>query len=551
MRTVLNTLILALALLTSWTGYARTTATVSQNQVTQNEVFQLTISTDQDVDRDAVDFKQLKSQFMVSQPSFGHSISIINGSRSNKSEWRVTLATNQLGVVTIPSFQIKGEKTQPVAIQVVKDVSSPKTKDLVQIQTHIDKSTLYPNESTLMHVKLIIKADTRAMQDPKITPPSADGVSLEAASEPDQSQQVINGISATVLTQSFRITATNPGKHSVKEPQFQSSMYYRDVRGNTKILPLVTQPKTFTINVMAKPQQYQGTWLPTSSLSLTDDWLGANNKPISDNPIKLDVGDSLTRIIHLEVNGVGQDRIPDIALNYPKSLRVYPEKPSYKTLPNGNMEMTLKQVIIASAPGQYTLPGVTLNWWDTTAQKQRKSFLQAKDIVVTGSPVTQPQKPELTKEAPVQESAAPKIITKTVTDSGYWPYLTGLFAILWLLTLLLFILKLKKQATTKESTLEEKNKGDSQQTTFDALKAAINDKDGINIQRLYTLWKSEQGYVGDDANELDNAIADLLAQLYSRDSSAYQPDNVLSLLKRFAKMKKHNREKKSFKLPKM
>lgn len=548
MRQLLSAfLISCVMLLTSGAALARTTATVNTNQITQNEIFQLTISTDQDADRDAVNFDKLKDQFVVSQPSFGHSINIINGQRSNKSEWTVTLATNKLGVVTIPSFDVNGEKTQPIALQVIRDNTAPQTSNLVEIQTHIDKQTLYPNESTLMHVKLLIKADTRRMQNPKITPPTAKGVSLEAATEPDQSQQVINGINTTVLTQSFRITATTPGRHSVTEPKFQSSMYYRDFRGNTKIIPLMTTPKVFTIQVLSKPTQYKGTWLPTSDLMLSEQWLDSQNRPVTDNPITLNVGDSLTRIIHLTVQGVAQDRIPDIALNYPQNLRVYPEKPSYKTLANGALEMTLKQVIIGSDPGKYSLPGVTINWWDTDSQKQRTSFLAAKDLTVKGDKMNVPAAQSVVPAAPQPPEPQPKPQIKVVSDSGFWPYLTALFAVLWIATSIALVIS-RKRALPTDTVEKPRTKSVS---VLDNLKTAIKEKDGINIQRYYSLWKSEQHYVGDDVAELDTAIASLLSQLYAENPDDYQPKSVLTLLKKWNKKPSSARKKKTFNLPKM
>lgn len=537
-------------LLISGATLARTTATVTKNQITQNEIFQLTIATDQDADRDAINFDRLNDNFIVGQPSFGHSINIINGHRSNKSEWTVTLATNKLGVVTIPSFDVNGETTQPIALQVVRDVTSPQTNNLVEIQTHITKQTLYPNESTLIHVKLLIKADTRRMQNPQITPPIANGVNLESASEPNQTQQVINGINTTVLTQDFRITATKPGSFTVTEPKFQSSMYYRDYSGSTKIIPLITTPKVFNIKVLDKPKDFQGTWLPTASLKLTEDWLNSQNISVSDDPITLNVGDSLTRIIHLTVRGVAQERVPDIALDYPQNLRVYPEKPSYKNLANGDLEMTLKQVIIASEPGKYKLPGVVINWWDTTTQKQRKSLLTAKDLTVKGNKASAPVAQSVVPTPPKENSATPVAPTtqiKVVTDAGFWPYLTALFSVLWLATLMAFLFK-RKSSAPSESKSSEQAKDIS---PIDALKSAITEKDGINIQRHYALWKAQQHYVGNDVVELDNAISSLLSQLYAKNPDDYQPKAVLTLLKKWNKNSSKADKKQKFNLPKM
>jgi len=533
---------------------AQTTATVNKNQVTQNEVFQLTISTDQDVDRDSVNFDILNKYFLVSQPNFSNSVNIINGNRTNKSKWTITLTTNKLGVVTIPRFTIHGEHTQPIAIQVIRDNYSPHTSDLVQIHTRIENTTLYPNESTLMHVQLTIKADTRQMQNPQITPPSAQGVNLEAASKPDQTQHVINGINTTILSQDFRITATKSGQYTVTEPQFHSSMYYRDIRGNTKLIPLITQPKTFNIQVMTKPKGYHGIWLPTSSLHLTEEWLGSQNQSLKQSPIILNVGDSLTRIIHLTVRGVSQERIPDIHLNYPENLRVYPEKPNYKTLSNGDLEMTLKQVIIASNPGKYTLPNVAVNWWNTTIQKQRKSLLSSKLLEVKGSLSTSPAVQSVLPIPP--KSPATKIQTKIVYDSGYWPYLTALFAILWGLTTIIFMIRKKTIISDAVNSSNSESESESEKSipTINALETAITKRDGINIQRYYVIWKDEHNYSNDnEIKVLDDEISNLLSKLYAKNPEEYQSKTLITRLRKANNISKSNKKRteKSFKLPKL
>ncbi|MCE7631027.1 BatD family protein, partial [Vibrio fluvialis] len=174
-------------------------ASVSKNKVAKNEVFQLTVVSDQKASGDDIDFSVLDKDFFMSRPSFSSSVNIINGSRSNRSEWTVSLAANRLGVVTIPSFELNGARTQPIALQVTQDEQAPNSDDLVEVRSQLSRSTLYPSESALFKARLIIKADPRRLQDPKIAPPSVDGMELKAASEPNQYQTVMDGIQVTVV----------------------------------------------------------------------------------------------------------------------------------------------------------------------------------------------------------------------------------------------------------------------------------------------------------------------------------------------------------------
>ncbi|MEI8630961.1 BatD family protein [Vibrio sp. PP-XX7] len=161
---------LLIGLLISLTSHAATYATVSKNKVTRNELFRLQIITDQKASSDDLDLTTLNKDFYVDRPSFGTSVNIINGSRSVHSQWDVSIAATRSGIVTIPSFTINGQKTQPIAIQVGNDATLPRDHDIVEIDSTLDKSTLYPNESTLFHFKLLFKTDPSYLQDSEIIP---------------------------------------------------------------------------------------------------------------------------------------------------------------------------------------------------------------------------------------------------------------------------------------------------------------------------------------------------------------------------------------------
>ena len=91
-------------------------ATVSKNKVVKNEVFQLRIVVDKKVSSDALDFSSLEQDFYLGRPSFGSSVNIINGDRSTRSEWNITLAPQRLGVATIPAFTLDGASSKPIEI---------------------------------------------------------------------------------------------------------------------------------------------------------------------------------------------------------------------------------------------------------------------------------------------------------------------------------------------------------------------------------------------------------------------------------------------------
>ncbi|MBY7960155.1 BatD family protein [Vibrio fluvialis] len=513
-------------------------ASVSKNKVAKNEVFQLTVVSDQKASGDDIDFSVLDNDFFMSRPSFSSSVNIINGSRSNRSEWTVSLAANRLGVVTIPSFELNGARTQPIALQVTQDEQAPNSDDLVEVRSQLSRSTLYPSESALFKARLIIKADPRRLQDPKIAPPSVDGMELKAASEPNQYQTVMDGIQVTVVDQDFRITASEAGDFTLTEPSFKGALIYgSSYSGSTRILPLQTTPKTYTLHVDPKPTDYQGTWLPTSKLTLSEQWLDSQGKAISGRHFATKVGDSITREVTVQVTGLTQEQLPNISLSYPDSVRVYDEKPQFATLDNGDVAMTLKQVLIPRQSGDIALPKVTMQWWDTVTKAQKNTTADGLTLsVAAGDPGT------VTASTPLPATPA-QVQTTTVNDAGFWPYLTALFALLWLATLgLAWRWKSSPGKAAPQSSAQP-----VADTPYEQLQQALNRVDGIAISRALNVWMQHVTLTDAETAQLTLALHELNQSLYGALPGNYNSNDLKRLTK--AIHKQQPKRKKQVKSP--
>lgn len=514
-------------------------ASVSKNKVAKNEVFQLKVVSEDKASSDDIDFSPLDKDFFMSRPSFGSSINIINGTRTNRSEWTVSLAANQIGTVTIPSFELNGEKTQPITIQVSNDETAPGSDDLVEVRSQLSRSTLYPNESALLKARLIIKADPRRLQDPQIAPPKVDGMELKAAGEPNQYQTVMDGIEVTVVDQDFRVTATKAGKFTLSEPSLTGTLVYgSSFNGSTRIIPLNTTPKTYTITVEPKPDNYQGNWLPTSLLTLKERWLDSNSQPIESSRYVTKVGDSISREITVQVTGLSPEQLPDLKLNYPDSVRVYDEKPVFDTLDNGDVTMTVKQVLIPRQSGEVTLPAVAVNWWDTVRKQQQTT---------TGAGLTLTVKPgdnpAVVGATPTPAPTAPaEVQTVTVKDPGYWPYLTALFALLWIVCFVMLLWQMRKPG----KPAPEAPTG-AASSNYQQLQQALQGNDGIALSHALKRWQAEVVTTDQEQAQLQLALSELNQALYSANPGSYSSRELAQLTKRIEQQQ--NKRKKQVKDP--
>lgn len=508
-------------------------ATVSKNKVVKNEVFQLRIVVDKKVSSDALDFSSLEQDFYLGRPSFGSSVNIINGDRSTRSEWNITLAPQRLGVATIPAFTLDDASSKPIEIQVSVDSNEPKISDLIEVQSQLSKSQLYPNESATLTTRLIVKADPRRLQNPNVIPPKAQGISLVALGEPKQYQSVLDGVEVTVLDQSYRVTADAAGEFTLSGIGFKGSVVYGDDRtGTTKLVSANTPAKQFTIKVKPIPADYKGKWLPAASLSLSQQWQDSNGEHIdASTAYSTRVGESITREINLDIQGLAAERFPEIKVNYPSSVRVYQEKPKFSELASGVTRMTIKQVIIAEQQGEVKLNDIKLNWWNSSDSSAQESVLSGLSLDVAPASVL--------NNEPVSSPVTSQPTTKTVTlyDAGYWPYLTATFAVLWLATLVLLLRKRQKSPQINTQVPQTS-------TTADKLVNALKEDDKVKASFLVRIWLDEQSFISSDLKQkIDKQVAEMNQSQYSNSSQNWQANELISLIKQAEKRTGSSRHK--------
>ncbi|MGC9491148.1 BatD family protein [Vibrio genomosp. F10] len=522
---------------------ANVMASVSSNSVTKNEVFQLKIVADERVSQDDIDLSVLEKDFFMGRPSFGTSINIINGNKNTRSEWNVSLAAQKLGTLTIPSFTIAGAKTQPINIQVKMDKNQPEASDFIELQTSLSRETLYPKESALLNFRLIIKADPRRLQNAHIIQPTVDGMSIELAGEPNQYQSVLDGVEVTIVDQQYRIEASNSGEYNVVGPAFTGTVIHgNDRTGTTQMINADTPAERFALSVLPIPDNYSGEWLPTNELVLEQQWLdedgqlidtpstwNASNAQNSVSTLKTKVGNALTRIVTLKIEGLNPNQFPNLSVDYPTSFRVYDEKPQFSQDESGNTVMTLKQVLIPQTVADEQLSDISIHWWNSRQHQQQTAQVPGLKISVTEANNTN------TSEVITPAAELPKTVS-IVYDRGIWPYLTVLFAVLWVVSLGV-IIRMKKQANQAEHRNDNVAVSDS--SNLEALKQAIDTRDAIKSQFYLSRWLQEQGSLTEDESEsiehYSSKLGSAYAQINHQEISKEEYKTLFSLMKKIEK----------------
>ncbi|MFA0677105.1 BatD family protein [Vibrio sp. 10N.222.51.A6] len=518
---------------------ATAVASVSQNSVTKDEVFLLRVATDEKVSSGALDLTFLQKNFYVGTPSFGSSMRIINGSRTVSSEWNITLAPLRLGRLEIPSFDIEGAKTKPITINVSVNKAAPKQSDMAEFQLNLSKDSLYPQEVAELDVKLIIKADPRRLQDPQISLPNSSNLDVEPIGESKQFQDVINGQEVTVVQQSFHISSQQAGQFQLQGPKLTGAVVYSTNNSSTtRLFQLDTPVETLDVTVNPVPKGYQGEWLPTSNFKLIQKWsdsqgnelTGSNALGGDKQNIEMEAGDSLTRTITMTASNLTQHQLPKLNITYPKSVRVYEEKPQFGTTQSGDAVVVYKQILIPKEAGNISLPDVSQAWFNTDTQSEQTTKALGLKLSVQASERATSSMPPPAIEAPAQQ-ASPTIVT--VENPGMWPYLTAL--LLWLISSAFAFYFWSRRATAVRS----KQKDERQSDTAEALIAALKMKDGVKTRTLFEQWKTENPDLSDETLEtIEAELTKLNQSLYAEDDSLSQPWEPTEAIKAVKKPKR-------------
>lgn len=386
-------LLLTLLSLPAW---ADVNAELSDYQISDGESVQLTLTRDS---RGGArpDLSPLEKDFQVLSTSSGTSMQIINGQVSTKTQLTLTLMPRHSGTLQVPSIDWNGEKSPSLVLVVSDSGSSNSSNDQggsnvsagaqqhVFLRSTVDTPSPYVQGAVVLTVRLY--AD-RPLYQASLTAPTSDDAMIESFGKDEQSQQVVNGHSYTVVERQYLVTPQKSGKITLKGPVLDAQIAARDDNSlsdlfgsmMTQTRPLQLRGDDVSLSVRPRPDSWTGRdWLAADEVSLTESW-----DPDGDS---VHVGEPLTRHLTLNAVGVTGDALPDLAamMPVPDGVKAYPDQADTNSGVQNGRPTGLKTqniALIPSRPGKLLLPEMTLSWWDVNADKQRQVTLPAHTITV-------------------------------------------------------------------------------------------------------------------------------------------------------------------------
>ncbi len=532
-----KTALLLLTFLTApYTWAANAIATVSTTEVALDEPFQLKIQIDESLSNSDLNISALDKDFLYGRPSVSNSTSIINGKATRDTSWVLTLIAKKEGTFTIPAFDLKGSKTDPIEIRVSASAEQKAKDQNIQVKGNLNTDEGYIGESFIYSLTLMI--GTR-VDNSNLLPPQGEGLTIEQLGEDVRSENIINGRRYIVINRQYSVTPTQSGELTIEGGVLTGTELKTNRWNNVLGVPFEQASPPLSLHIKPKPENYQGLWLPTPSLKLSQRF---ENESIEVNQ-SLKVGEPINRELTLSIKNIAQSAMPDLNITYPDTVRVYSDKPIY-SMDGSNRIMTVKQVIIPREAGKIELPPVSIKWFNTQTEQEEVSSLDGITLDVKAEETSTPWVDN-------QHILLPELQTKTdiikETDAGFWPGLSAFFAALWLITLG-FYFKQKKSAQPLANKLVEKT-----DESLSLLIQAVKEKDFVATSTYYRLW-NKNGLTPQLRKDIELEINTMMASRYSEKhngvthkQTTWQATHLIKLLTKASKSETQTKTASSLK----
>ena len=401
-------------------------ASVDRATIRTNESFTFVLRAEGPV-RGEPETAPLATQFDILNAMSSRRIGIVNARATEVTEWQYQLMPKSPGDFTIPALRLGDRLSNSVNVRVLQPDSSATAAADVFMELTADPDVVYAQSQVLFTLRLYVAVTTGRAT---LTAPETTGVEAIVEKLGEDSAYVTSrgGRSFKVRERRYAIFPQQPGSLTIGPVTFEAMVipdrgFSRVQRFRSDVLELDVKP------AVAPPTSLEGAaWLPAQKVTLAEQW----SDPTSD----VAVGIPRTRTIVVEGVGLLETQLPEIPLGSQPGVRQYADQPELErevTTDGLKSRRSVSYAVIAQTPGDITLAGVRLPWWNVNTQRWEVAELPSRALTVTPAADAAEPLPAVTEDtvaAPGPEAARER--------SSYWPWVSGILAAAWLLTLTLW-----------------------------------------------------------------------------------------------------------------
>lgn len=538
-RTLLSLLLFVFTAIFWQQSAAAPTANIDRSVIAIDESFTLSIRINETSIKTGPELSSLETDFHVLANSQSSRHMLKNGRSESWTEWTISLIPKRQGQLSIPAIAINGQYTQAISINVLAAVPQARGElRPIYLESEIDKDTVYVQQQLIYTLRIY---QSIQLDNMNITEPEFDDAAMEKL-EQNTFQRRIQNTPYRVHELRYAIFPQKTGELIIPELVFTAnetvsrrSMFTLPGQGR----PIRKSSQQHSVQVVSSPDSFPGdTWLPAKSLQVTESWSG--------NPDDIRVGDSITRTVTINADGLLHTQLPPY--NFPSldGARFYPDKGKGETTATNQGVISTRidsAAIIPTKAGTIELPEIRISWWDINQNKLQQALIPASKLTVKSALIdNQSSGTPLAIDHSNSEQLAANPVNTSTNNNIMWRLIAVLLALLWLITLLQWWRLKKKiagaeqpQASTSESVLSERQAFKT--LTQVCQNNKIKEARPAIIQWAKAFWPDKKIHSLQDIRhcchtELGTALLQLDNLLYgnSPDNSQWNGEGVLSII---------------------
>lgn len=459
---------------------------INRNPVHLNESLQITFSSSETPDG-SPDFSPLKENFDILNQQRSSNMSFVNGKASRNEQWILQVMPKQAGELLIPPITFGSDSSQPLKIKVTDaPAAQPGNTAEVFLQVQASPEKPYVQSQVLYTLKLFRRVQ---ITQASLNEPEVKDALVEKLGEDSTYSTQVNGLDYWVTERKYAIFPQQSGVFTIapltltaevvseQRPQF-NGFFNRQITETRRV-----SSEAITLNVQPQPANFTDpAWLSAESLQLQESWS-------SDN-LTTKVGEPLTRTITLVAKGSTVGQLPELAkpLNL-DGIKTYPDQPVLHEDKQSDGLVAQREEKIAyipSQPGQYTLPAISISWFNTQTQQIETAQLPAVTLQTLEAAVQPAASPAQQPQTPV----APTLSSNPTNPEPavFWQWLSAALALGWSS----HVAWLYRAARNKRTTGEAVERPARQAVDINALKSACQQNQAQAAKQALLHWGRQQ-----------------------------------------------------------
>lgn len=409
----------SLCLLWFWAlpALAVVSASVDRTVLFDDETLTLTIRAEAPVADQALDLTAISGQFDVVRQGQSTQSRITLGTAQRWREWQLVLRPRQTGNLTIPAFNIGGERTEPIQVEVRNAAARPDGLDEedVVLNVSLSKDSAYIGEAVTLTIELRYRIQLQGSFD-RLNFGDFESEKIDEVETLGQQ----DGRQYRVYRLVYRLRADQPGRYRIPDIRF-NGQYQDGPFGNPR--RLTRAHPGFVVNIQSIPAEYPDNahWLPAQRVSLSD------NLP---SRLSLTANNHLDWSITTETIGLSAADLPNPVANLVEDgFRLYLNSPEFENDGLRSRRRDLNALVFLE-PGEYELPAVRIPWWNLETDQLEYAEIPARMVEIRPDP-----------NAPVGSSGPVSSFDNTPLISyraGWWPWVSLSLGLGWLATALVW-----------------------------------------------------------------------------------------------------------------